>query len=115
MGVMQGRLREIYFKIPETPGCGPMEELSTQELETNTVGYITDDIAFHVVCPLSPTAVSLHLYSRPIPECNIYCPKTGTTTRRKLGFYTKYGSSDFNKEYYTGCGTPPCFSFLPTG
>lgn len=46
-------------------------------LEKGVVGYITDDIALHVIRPVTKTAVSLHLYSLPIAECSLYCPATG--------------------------------------
>lgn len=58
---------------------------------TFSLGYITDDIALHVIRPLTDTAVSLHLYSYPIAECNIYDCGTGVVTRRRLGFYTEFG------------------------
>jgi len=93
MGVLDGQIEETYFKFKNTgstKGVGPLEETDSRPLETGTVGYITDDIALHVIRPLTKSAVSLHLYSLPIQECNLYCPSTGTITRRRLGFYTEY-------------------------
>jgi len=93
MGMLDGQLEETYFKFKNTGctrGSGPLEQTESRALDPGSVGYITDDIALHVIRPLTKTAVSLHLYSYPIPECSIYCPATGTVTRRRMGFFTEF-------------------------
>jgi len=93
MGVLDGSLEETYFRFTDTlssKGTGPLEKTQSRFIEQGKVGYITDDIALHVIRPVVGTACSMHLYSLPIPECNVYCPKTGIVTRRRLGFYTEF-------------------------
>jgi cysteine dioxygenase len=93
MGALDGRLEETYFIFQNTratKGSGPLEKTDVRVIEKGTVGYITDDIALHVIRPVTTTAVSLHLYSLPIPECNVYDSTTGTLTRRRLGFFTEF-------------------------
>ncbi|GAM19117.1 hypothetical protein SAMD00019534_022920, partial [Acytostelium subglobosum LB1] len=93
MACAQGKLQETQFifentKKPHGQGKLCVNQVST--IDYGSVGYITDDIALHVIESIEPVSVSIHLYSKPIPECNIYCPATGTVTRRKLGFYTQF-------------------------
>eukprot|EP01113_Clastostelium_recurvatum_P018435 TRINITY_DN2171_c0_g1_i1.p1 TRINITY_DN2171_c0_g1~~TRINITY_DN2171_c0_g1_i1.p1 ORF type:complete len:231 (-),score=43.60 TRINITY_DN2171_c0_g1_i1:83-712(-) len=94
MGVVEGEIEETYFMFKDTKctkGSGPLEVMgSAHPIDMGTVGYITDEVALHVIRPTTKSAVSIHLYSKPIPECNIYCPKTGLVTRRKLGYYSEY-------------------------
>jgi len=108
MGVLDGALEETYFVFSNTNtarGTGPLRQFESNHLATKTVGYITDDIALHVIKPCGGKAVSLHLYSLPIPECNVYCPRTGTITRRKTGFYSQY-KKILPVDHSTGCHIP---------
>jgi len=105
MGVLEGQLQETYFIFKDTQGTrgtGPLEQTETNVLPHGDVGYITDDIALHVIRPAnSKRAVSLHLYSYPISECNVYCPSSGTITRKKTGYFTEY------KKLSTPCAALP--------
>jgi cysteine dioxygenase len=91
-GVLQGTIEETHFQFKNTKsstGSGPLEVVGKFEHHTGQVGFIHDDIALHVLRPLNNEAgVTLHLYSKPIPQCSIYDPETGQITRRKMGFYT---------------------------
>jgi len=97
MGCVKGRLQETYYVFQDTKdthGSGLLEESHCHPIENGSVGYITDEIAFHKIESLTEDATSIHLYSRPITECNIYCPLTGAITRRKLGYFTQYKSKE---------------------
>lgn len=89
---LKGTIQETHFLFQNTravTGEGPLEENGTQVLNTGEVSYISDDIALHVIQPIGGNpGITLHLYSKPIPECNIYCRQYGTITKRKCGFYT---------------------------
>lgn len=90
--ILDGNIQETHFHFQRTHsafGEGPLEETSKQVFNQGQVSFISDDIALHVLQPINGShGVTLHLYSKPIPECNIYCKETGTITKRKMGFYS---------------------------
>ncbi|EFA81898.1 cysteine dioxygenase [Heterostelium album PN500] len=93
MACAKGQLQETQFLFENTMsthGEGKLLESQVTTIDEGSVGYITDEIALHVIQSLEPVSVSIHLYSKPIYECNIYCPTTGKITRKKLGYYTQY-------------------------
>jgi hypothetical protein len=87
MAVLEGEMQEVYYTMEE----GQLKEGSCQRYHPTEVAHITDEKALHKVCPVQGAGCTLHLYSKPIPLCNIYCPATGTVTKRKLGFFSKRG------------------------
>lgn len=112
---MEGDMAETYFH--EDQETNEVTEGSTQIYSKGEVGYICDDTALHKVFPVGGKGCTMHIYSKPIPICNIYCPLTGKITRRKLGFYTIKGmkqcSSQYNKCYIElkkriNCGRTSC-------
>jgi len=90
--VLEGTIRETQFlfkNTQSTTGSGPLDESGSCEVSSGEVGFISDDIALHVLQPIDgKRGITMHLYSKPICECNIYCSKTGTITKRKTGFFT---------------------------
>jgi len=93
MSVLQGEMREIYYHQERRPdGTIKLTEGSHNIYSPGGVAYIADDIALHKVAPNGDfRGCTLHLYSKPIPVCNIYCPTTGKITQRRMGFYSKRG------------------------
>ena len=58
------------------------------------VGFINDDIALHRVRPVAgKRGISLHLYSKPIDECNVYDEATGLVVRSRLVYHSVEGVS----------------------
>ena len=88
MSVLEGEMQEVYYSIEE----GKLVEGSKQLYHPTEVAHITDEKALHKVCPVQGSGCTLHLYSKPIPLCNLYCPETGLVTQRKLGFYSRRGT-----------------------
>lgn len=87
MAVLEGEIRETYYEAPT--GAGPLVGGSSKAYRPGRVAYITDDIALHVIeSPSGRRAVSLHLYSLPYDECNVYCPTSGQVARKRLVFHT---------------------------
>jgi len=90
--ILEGNIQETHFHFAETHsafGEGPLEEVDSAIYKQGNVSFISDDIALHVLKPIGGSSgITLHLYSKPIPECNIYCPTTGTITKRKMGFFS---------------------------
>jgi cysteine dioxygenase len=92
MAVLQGELEEVHFAFPGE-AAGSLRRLGSFDYRPGDVGYIHDDIALHVIRPLGERpCVSLHLYSLPFRECNIYCPETGRISRKTLSYDTVNGS-----------------------
>ncbi|EGC33252.1 hypothetical protein DICPUDRAFT_154741 [Dictyostelium purpureum] len=93
MGCVKGQLEETYYVFRDTKctrGKGLLEQSYTHPIDNGSVGYITDEIAFHRMQSIAEETISIHLYSKPITECNIYCPEKGTITRKRLGYFTQY-------------------------
>eukprot|EP01133_Synstelium_polycarpum_P013871 gene13871-16361_t len=93
MACVQGALKEtqyVYQDTKGTKGNGPLEQQGDTIIRQGTVGYIDDDIGLHVIQSDAETSVSIHLYSKPICECNIYCKATGIATRRKMGYFSEF-------------------------
>ncbi|MEM7518585.1 MAG: cysteine dioxygenase family protein [Planctomycetota bacterium] len=97
MAVLEGDLEEVHYAFPadETP-C-PLEVKRTATMQHGQVAFIRDEIALHLVRPAAEKrAVSLHLYSGPIPDCQLYCPETGKIERRDLCFHSIHGELQAN-------------------
>ena len=92
MAVLEGTIEETHYAHPEAGAGGPLAEVCTQTFPSGSVAYIHDDIALHVIRPAAgSSAVSLHLYSRPIKACNIYCPNTGRIEQKHVSYYSVEG------------------------
>eukprot|EP01128_Nolandella_sp_AFSM9_P008221 TRINITY_DN4796_c0_g1_i1.p1 TRINITY_DN4796_c0_g1~~TRINITY_DN4796_c0_g1_i1.p1 ORF type:complete len:217 (+),score=49.13 TRINITY_DN4796_c0_g1_i1:248-898(+) len=91
--VVEGSVEEIYYK---QEGSNLVETQSHLH-EFGDVGHIADDIALHLVRPTEGNrAVTIHVYSKPIPECNVYNQETGIVSAHASGFFTVYGQK-FNR------------------
>lgn len=91
MAILEGAIEEVYYEFPAGTGQLPQKG-DPCCYSAGQAGYICDDIALHLIRPANgERAVSLHLYSRPFGECNLYCPDTGNVDRCKLGYYSIEG------------------------
>lgn len=89
MAVLEGDMRETYYYQKSES-----KELivgTTQDYSIGEVAYITDDHALHKVAPINGKGCTLHIYSKPIPVCNIYDVETGKIQKRKMGFFSIRG------------------------
>jgi cysteine dioxygenase len=91
MAILEGDMEEVYYFYDELHQV--LREGQRQIHPQGTVGFITDEIALHKVRPANKFShgITMHLYSKPIPFSSIYCPVTGTVTKRKNGFFTVRG------------------------
>lgn len=115
MGCVKGQLEETYYVFSDTKstkGEGLLEQSYTHPIDNGSVGYITDEIAFHRMQSITDETISIHLYSKPITECNIYCPDKGTITRKKLGYFTQYKKKVLNLPT-ASCGSVQPLSSTP--
>ena len=90
MGVLKGEVEEVHF---DPPGDGiPPKQRQSRVYQRGQVAFIRDEIALHLVRPAGDgPAASLHLYSKPIESCQLYCPETGKVEDRDMCFYTVKG------------------------
>jgi cysteine dioxygenase len=92
MGVMEGEIEEILFSPPAGEGPGPLAQMNSKIHVQGRVGFINDDIALHRVRPVAgKRGISLHLYSKPIDECNVYDEATGRIVRSRLVYHSVEG------------------------
>ncbi|KAN0023254.1 hypothetical protein ACTFIU_011421 [Dictyostelium citrinum] len=116
MGCVKGQLEETYYVFSDTKstkGTGLLEQSYTHPIDNGSVGYITDEIAFHRMQSIADETISIHLYSKPITECNIYCPEKGTITRKKLGYFTQYKKKVLNLPPVSCGSVQPLSSPIP--
>lgn len=91
MGVLDGQVEETLYAFPGPRSSPPTAKNSKQHVR-GEVAFITDEIALHRIAQVGPArAVSLHLYSRPIPQCSVYDPTTGAITERQLAYHSVRG------------------------
>jgi cysteine dioxygenase len=93
MAVLEGEIEEVRFPRPEEVRPGPLEPVGARTFGRGEVAFIRDEIGLHLVRPARPgtRGVSLHLYAAPYEECDIYCPRTGRVTRKRLSSYSVRG------------------------
>ena len=60
-------------------------------LSLGEVGYVSGKLGLHSIHTDGEKTISLHVYSPPITDVKIFEPETHSTSRRKPGFYSKYG------------------------
>ena len=91
MAVLEGDVRETQFALPDARG-GALRALDTRVYAPRSVAYITDDIGLHEIGPAGEgRAITLHLYSRPIPRCEVYDRDSGRMTLRSLDYHSVDG------------------------
>lgn len=91
MGVLDGRVEETLYDLPASGGRA-LRVRSAKQHARGAVAFITDEIALHRIAQVGDgPAVSMHLYSRPIPACRVFDPLTGAITERSLVYHSVRG------------------------
>ena len=88
MAVLEGRVRESLFSVRAgpTPSLAPGAE---REFSAGSVAFVVDEVGWHRIEPAGGgPAVTLHLYSRPIRECQIFDEELGLTRTRRLVYHS---------------------------
>lgn len=95
MAVLEGQLEEIHYSATKNAadaGQVPPEKGRAKSFVEGGVAFIEDSIAYHLTQPVGGTrAVSMHLYSKPIDTCSIFCPDTGVAETVALGYHSVRG------------------------
>jgi len=89
MTTLEGEIEETHYSFrqgaPPVPGA-------TRVYRPGGVTFITDDIALHRIRPRNGQGgVSLHLYSKPIRACRLYCERTGAIEWAQMSYYSVRG------------------------
>ena len=91
MATLEGTIEETHYR-PCPDGTGPMQPGARRTFAPGQVAFISDDIALHEIAPSNGSpGVSLHLYSKPIRRCRVYCGETGRVEWRQLAYYSIRG------------------------
>lgn len=92
MGVLEGSIEELQFAFPHSAAGAPLRAGAARRFARGGVAYIHDRIALHRVRPAGGgSAVSLHVYARPIDVCKVFDEVTGAQLQRQLTYHTAVG------------------------
>jgi len=98
MRILAGNARETRYWWPKDLCAedGSLLEMSRRKLESGQTAYMSDELGLHRVENESHTEklCSLHLYSPPFADCNIFDQRTSKKTPIKMTFYSKFGEKE---------------------
>lgn len=84
--VIQGEFKETIYKVDEGE---EVNVIKTSVSRTNEITYMIDFMGFHCLENLSSSrSMSLHLYAKPILNCNLVDEKSGEFIRKELVYST---------------------------
>lgn len=91
---MQGEVQEALYEIQlRSDDSFDSRLIRADQFSTGGVSHVNDQIAFHSIRNVNRgRSVTLHLYSLPIAQCNIYDTKTGMRGTKIMSNYTEFGS-----------------------
>lgn len=92
--VIDGTVEEALYNVQMLDEESFVAELirADQFLE-GSVSHVNDQIAYHSIRNINRgRSVTLHLYSLPINQCNIYDTKSGKRGVKIMSNYTEYGA-----------------------
>ena len=98
MRILDGKAKETKYFWPAkmlNPD-GSLMEMSSRNVEAGVTAYMSDDLGLHRIENMSHTnkLCSMHLYSPPFAECNIFDKRTSKQTNVKMRFYSKFGQKE---------------------
>ncbi len=84
--VIEGEFRETIYKESE---LGELSEVRSAISKTNEITYMIDFMGFHRLENLSEKrSMSLHLYAKPIRNCNVFIESTKKFVNKELAYNT---------------------------
>jgi len=88
--VLEGTLTEVLYSYTMDDGKVCLKEEQISNCSVGDCSAIPEGQVVHKI-QSNGFLVTLHIYSRPIYKCNIYCPVTQKFIEKKAGFYTVFG------------------------
>jgi cysteine dioxygenase len=84
--VVQGELKETIYKMD---GAGELNKVKSSNLKAGDVSYMIDFMGCHCLGNLTgDRCMSLHLYAKPIRNCQLFDERTKKFTQKKLSYST---------------------------
>lgn len=90
--IVQGEFRETNYNVGES---GELNVVKTNISNAGDVTYMSDFMGCHRLENLSDTrSISLHLYAKPIRNCNMFDEESGEFVRKELSYNTIFDFED---------------------
>ena len=87
--VIDGEFKETVYKSNEVSEVSEVNILKTTLFKAGDISYMIDFMGCHQLKNLSShRALSLHLYAKPIRNCNIYDEQLKEFVQKKMSYYT---------------------------
>ncbi len=84
--IIQGEFKETIYKVNSS---GELNLTKTSISKTGDISYMIDFMGCHCLENISSgKSMSLHLYAKPIHNCNLFDEKSGKSTPKKLSYTT---------------------------
>eukprot|EP00090_Calanus_glacialis_P005393 TRINITY_DN1418_c0_g1_i1.p1 TRINITY_DN1418_c0_g1~~TRINITY_DN1418_c0_g1_i1.p1 ORF type:complete len:216 (-),score=53.57 TRINITY_DN1418_c0_g1_i1:111-758(-) len=98
MRILDGEAKETRFFWPRDH-CNPdgsLIEMTNRSVGAGVTAYMSDELGLHRIENMSHTSklCSMHLYSPPFSDCNIFDERTSKKTNVNMCFYSKYGEKE---------------------
>eukprot|EP00092_Neocalanus_flemingeri_P022018 GFUD01023877.1.p2 GENE.GFUD01023877.1~~GFUD01023877.1.p2 ORF type:complete len:210 (+),score=44.29 GFUD01023877.1:157-786(+) len=98
MRILDGEAKETRYFWPQDT-CNrdqSLVEMCSRSVGPGVTAYMSDELGLHRVENNSHTnkLCSLHLYSPPFSDCNIFDERTSKKTNVNMCFYSKYGEKE---------------------
>lgn len=88
MAVLDGEVSETLFTLRGAPQTAPSAG-AVRSFRRGAVAFIVDEMGWHRIEPArGRSAVTMHLYSRPIRTCSIYDEQRSEIVTRKLRYHS---------------------------
>ncbi len=84
--VIEGDIKELIYK---TDDLGKLSVVKSSISTTNDISYMIDFMGYHSLENLSnKRSMSLHLYAKPIRNCDVFDEDSGKFVNKKMAYHT---------------------------
>ncbi|MCB0383011.1 MAG: cysteine dioxygenase family protein [Psychroserpens sp.] len=84
--ILEGELEEFFYTIDSS---NYLREERTKKLKPNELSFMNDKIGLHKLRnKFKGKSISLHLYAKPIEQCEFYCETSKEFVKIKLNYDT---------------------------
>ncbi|WP_323786891.1 cysteine dioxygenase family protein [Psychroserpens sp.] len=85
--LLEGEMEEVFYCLDNSGG---LREERSQTIVPHQLSFMNDRIGFHKLRNrFKGKSLSLHLYAKPIEQCNFYCEDTERFIEVKLNYDTR--------------------------
>ena len=84
--LLKGEMEEVYYNLDNS---NHLREDRSHSILPHQISFMNDRIGFHkLINNFKGKSMSLHLYAKPIQQCNFYCETSEQFMERKLNYDT---------------------------